>query len=69
MAKPRYAVELKADIDSASFMAGGKAIELDSDKRVFETLDYSEYLGVRDLPFLKDMGEQSDAKESKGGDK
>ncbi len=71
MAKPRYAVELKADVNVASFMAGGKAIELDESNRVFETTERSEYLGVRELPFLKDLGEQSDAKESKpaGGEK
>ena len=69
MAKPRYAVELKADVEVGSFMADGKAIELDDKNRVFETSDQSVYLGVRELPFLKDLGEQSKESKSSGGEK
>jgi hypothetical protein len=54
MAKPKYAVELKAGVGVASFMAGGKAVELTDENPVYETDDESEYLGIRDLPFLKD---------------
>jgi len=69
MAKPRYAVELKADVEVGSFMADGKAIELDDKNRVFETSDQSVYLGVRELPFLKDLGKQTKGSKSSGGEK
>jgi hypothetical protein len=62
MASARYAVELKPGVGVASFMAGGTAVELSDENPRFETDDASEYLGVRELPFLKDLGEVKAAK-------
>ena len=67
-AKPRYAVELKADVDEASFQAGDDNVTLTADKRVWETTDRSLYYGVRDLPFLKDLGEQKASSSKSGAD-
>lgn len=66
MATPRYAVELKADVDEASFQTGDENVTLTSDKRVWETADRFQYLGIRDLPFLKDLGEQKPEKPKAG---
>ena len=62
--KPKYAVEvkpsvLKSKFPTASFMADGKAVELDEDKPRFETSDERVYLEIRDLPFLNDLGDVS----------
>lgn len=62
--KPKYAVEvkpsaLKAKFPTASFMADGKAVELSEDKPRYETSDEQVYLGIRDLPFLNDLGDIS----------
>lgn len=66
MAKPKFAVELKSGHSPASFMAGGKAVELTDENPRFETGEASEYYGIRDLPFLKDLGEiKSGAKSEK----
>lgn len=62
MAKPRYAVELKSGNSPASFMAGHKAVDLDDDNPRFETTDEAVYLQVRELPFLKDVGEVKEKK-------
>lgn len=66
MAAPRYAVELKAGEDYAAFQAGDKAIELTDNSRVWETGEFQDYHRIRDLPFLKDLG---DISQKKGGDK
>lgn len=60
--KPRYAVELKAGAvtakhPTASFMAGNEAVELDADNARYETTDPAVYREIRDLPFVKDLGE------------
>lgn len=64
--KPRYAVELKPERSPASFMAGGKAVELDEKNNRFETDDRRVWLQIRALPFLNDLGEvdTTKAKES-----
>lgn len=49
-----YGLELKGE-GPASFMAGGKAVELEAGD-VFETTDARVYYAVRGLPFLKDLG-------------
>jgi hypothetical protein len=58
-AKPRYGVELKASEIYGAFQVGDEAVELDADKRVWETTDYALYRQIRDAlpPFLKDLGE------------
>ena len=67
MAKPRYAVELKADVDEASFQAGDENVTLTAAKRVWETTERSLYYGVRGLPFLKDLGEQKVSSKASNG--
>ncbi len=62
--KPKYAVEVKPSVlkskyPTASFMADGKAVELSEDKPRFETSDELVYHGIRDLPFLNDLGDVS----------
>jgi len=62
--KPKFAVEvkpsaLKGKYPTASFMADGKAVELSEDKPRFETSDELVYHGIRDLPFLNDLGDVS----------
>ena len=57
MAEPRYAVELKSGLNAAQFNAGGEEIELTAEKPRFETSEAALYLGARDLPFVKDLGE------------
>jgi len=58
MAKAVYAVELKPGVGVASFMAGGTAIELSDENPRFETDDEGEFARVRDLPFLKVVGDK-----------
>lgn len=56
--KKVYRLRLKSGVPAASFQNGTKAIELTEESPVFETKEYSEYLGARDLPFLtEDKGE------------
>lgn len=70
MAKPRYAVELKASETYGAFQVGDEAVELDDSKRVWETADYALYRQIRDVlpPFLKDLGEVKADKKPAGGD-
>lgn len=56
-ADPVYAVELEKDVNGAQFNAGGVEVELTKDAPRFETSQRNVYLGIRDLPFLKDVGE------------
>ena len=68
MAKPRYAVELKAGEKYGAFQAGDDAVELTDDNRVWETNDRYLYDAiVRDVPFVKDLGVVK-PESKKGGD-
>lgn len=64
VAKAKYAVELKAGVNSAQFQVGGREVELNEDNPRFETDDRRVYEGIRGLPFLKEAGE---SKPPKGG--
>lgn len=64
--EPRYAVELKAGEEFGAFQGGDQAVELTRENPVWETTVFQDYYRVRDLPFLKDLGEVSKSK--KGGD-
>ena len=44
-------------LGGVSFMASGKAVELEHDGDVFETTDRRAYEELRKLPFLEDLGE------------
>ena len=44
---------------TASFMAAGRAVNLNADNPTFETEDRTLWHGLRDLPFLEDEGEVS----------
>lgn len=69
-AKPRYAVELKANEVYGAFQVGDEAVELDDSKRVWETTDYSLYRQIRDAlpPFLKDLGELKPSAKKEGAE-
>jgi hypothetical protein len=66
MADPVYAVELSKSAVSAQFTVDGREVVLTAESPRFETTDRYVYLGVRELPFLVDLGEQQKAK-GKGG--
>jgi hypothetical protein len=54
---PMYHFRLKDDVEGgvASFMAEGKAIELNADSPDFETADRSVALGLRGVWFLEEV--------------
>jgi hypothetical protein len=64
VAKPKFALELKAGVGAASFMADGKAVDLTDENPVYETDDESTYRALRELDFLKDAGKAKNG----GGD-
>lgn len=56
-----YGLELKQGKAPASFMAEGRAVELENDGDVFKTTDAAAYHALRVLPFLTDLGVLSTA--------